>query len=397
MANRTLIVEVDDELSQILVNTQDLDLDPGDTVTFQINSSIQNVTISGFASNFWTNTSSYTGKTSVVKTVRSDATTGTSNIITFSVTSFPNKNKKFEIRPPADYIPDSFTISNITNANPKGSFSSSTINVTGITRKVWIYVDSGSGQEFLRTVQATGASFSITGDMPLDYGQTKNITVYVKDGYPTGNTTYQTSFSVSTKIYPDVDEELIFPITSGTIKLHNDVGQFFGTDGQPARLTNYLRGQLKVPTIAGNEGVPTVPPIALTDFYGSRTGFYFIYPPANKFKTANVLDGAKDLAVLWNFDDEIVLGYGELAEDVEYRYEWTYQAEGLGGGINIYGYDADPTQWSQTNTWLRIDAHGPANVESGYIGTVTVYARNFVDPSLEISRVVNWSMLFYGP
>lgn len=402
MANYSFQVFYDSGIDSILISADSnvTELNPNDSVTFQIGSGI---IASEFDSGMWTNASSINSAT-VTKYVKSNATAGFTDTVRFTHSSGATATRVLGVYEPPDYTPDSFTIPNVTNANPKDDFSID-VYVGGYNRRLYVYVNSGNGYEPRGSLEPYGETYSFIGRAPQDYGLTQTIYVRIYRGPSTSsNLEYSTSFTVTTKTYPDVDELLEFPLKSaadGDIGL-KAIGDFFGTGGNGARLTDYCRGNYYVPTIAGNEHVPTSPPIRVTDLYGTYTGFYFIYPPTDRKAFIYSTASTNTLQVEWDMaGGDIEMGYGPLATDIEYKYEWTifYFNASDGddmGDYTITGRVANLGQWAQGNTLFRIVGNAPQGAYAAYSGWVDIHVRNAVDPSLEFTRRVNFGMQYYS-
>lgn len=374
------------------------ELRAGDSVTFDLGSGIN---ASEFSSTIWTSTSSigYGGR--VTKYVKSSVSGGVTDSIRFYHTSGTTDTTTVTTYSAPDYRPNSFSISNVSNVNPKSDVTSDPVTLSGFNQKLYVYINSGSGYEARGSVQS-GQSVSFVAEAPLDYGQSKTVYVRLYRSATTSSTLeYSTSFQVSTKTYPDVDELLVFPVTSGTITL-DDVGDFFGRRNSNAYLTDYIKGNYYVPTIAGNEGVPTSAPIKLTDLRGSYTGLYFIYPPTDKSTFNYTASGASTRVIAWDItDQDIVMGYGPVSEDLEYRYVWNVDYVNLNdsndsGNYQVTGRVGSLGAWSQGNTLLRIEASVPQSSTATYIGYVDIYVRNRVDTHINFYRRVQFRMQFYA-
>lgn len=410
--NVGITYEYDSELGgRLNFSTAALDeLWEGDTITFTLTTNTSDtITISGFGSSFWTNTGNLTlssnGQTAT-KTVKTGVVKdSTTNITASGGGDSDTLSCVFPGAP--DFMPDAFGFGNITNANPK-TMSGISVTVSGITRKVGATIDNGgeivvsaSGQTLGRrrvgswpqTIR-NGDKVSFYFQVPLDYGLTDTYTVTIGDRTET--------FTVSTKTFPDVDELILLGIDSGDIRLKADIGYFFGMPyPNEASLTEYYRGGGRVPNISINQGIPTSGDIKETQFYGSGSGFYFIYVPSMKAISYDTLQGASTQSVAWFADVDYVIGFGPYATSVEYAYEYTVNTIGdaQGSSLSITTRDGKPHgTFDLDNDWFQFDVYCPGNTEVIWHGTLTIKARNYVDANeLIISRTVNWSIAFYGP
>ena len=401
MASYTVSATYESEDKSVSVSPSSLDfLNPGDTVTFTGTSS---GTWSGFDSAMWTSTSSATG--TVVKTVKSMSSGyDVSDAVTFTYIGTGSMTCRARAY---DKTPDSFTLSNLTNQDPKALITR-TFTISGINDDITVYVSLSSSSlkfklssssvakskynDFVTgdtSVSASnGATITLVMEMPYDYS--KSVTVYI-DAY-----TYSTSFVASTRKYPTVDQKISIGLTSAPISMMSDVVEFFGRSQTPPALTDYLRGNNLVPSIEDNEHVPTAVPISLTDLLDTYSALYFRYRPASKSVSADTLSAAQTRALTWNMLTDYNVGYGELAEDVEYKYTYTSNGD-TQASLSVTVASGSAGTWSSDNSYITLTSAAPQNREVERYGELTIWVRNAQDTSIVISQTVDYMFNFYGP
>lgn len=363
-----------------------------------------NVTLTGFSSEIFTSTSQITP--GQYRTVKSGVPQGTSDYIQPRQNGFSIGNVYVAVNNP-DSLPNPFGLTNKTNVDPKAIISVGYFQVTGINKAVTATV-SGSGsrevymtkntkpREYTTMTVNNGDYINVYAEAEYDYNElSRTVSVTVGDRTET--------ITVTTRKYPLPEQVIYMGISSPEdIYLKAHIATFFGGNTEP-KLTDYLRGNFLVPSIKENEHVPTSPPIYLTDLYDTASALYFIYKPPYKRVTSNTISSAKSVQLTWNIVDDYNVGYGKLAEYLEYRYEFTSDGSqlqftsGEASDVTLHSTAGSPGTWSQNNgaVWLKVSA--PKNSERHYQGTITFYCRNAIDTSLVISRTVNWTIFFYGP
>lgn len=405
MANYNVIIQVfdDSEVQGVYFAPTTLDfLQPGDTVTFNTTGGYS-ATISNFSSSIWTNTSNLYG--SGTKTVKAGVANGTVTYVTASAAGYSN-SLKCTINA-ADENPDPFGLTNQYNIDPKALVEMPVIKISGINKntggsisgtgsKEVYFTKNNKPRKYTNTNISNGDQITIYVEAEYDYNEmSRTITFTVGDRTET--------FVVVTRKWPLPEQVINIGLSSpDNIALKAHVATFFGGETQP-RLTDYLRGGGLVPSIQQNEHVPTNPPIRLTDLYDTASALYFIFKPPNKIGNANTLQSGKTIQLLWNIVDDYNVGYGKLAEYLEYRYTFTSDGSELSNGngspsdVTIASSTGNPGTWSQNNGEVWLTASAPTYSERFYKGTLTIYCRNAIDTSLVISRTVTWVMFFYGP
>lgn len=376
-------------------------LRPGDRVNF---SSVGGTaTFKNFVSSFWTNTSNIVG--SGTKYVKSGVSNGTTdNVGVYDGNTF---KANFEATvDQEDTTPNAFNIPDFTNVDPKALFLAKTVTINGINKGVSASI-SGTGSRDVYfyvnnlPVPKTGYNGITNGDViriyveaEYDYEEMQRTITFT-----VGSRTE--TFTVTTRMWPlpeQVIELGISPPEDLYLKAH--IATFFGGSSEPL-LTDYLRGNYLVPSIQQNSHVPKTPPIFISDLYDTASALYFIYKPPDKSIDANTVDGGKTLELSWDVIADYNVGYGKLAEYIDYKYEYHSSDEELTSGsttdVTIHSTSGNPGSWTQDNgkVWLKVSA--PQNVERWYKGTLTIYARNHIDTRLVISKTVNWNMFFWGP
>lgn len=380
----------------------------GDTIRF--NCTGGSGIISGFTTTYFTsgaslNLSDGQSGTRVLKTniTSNEVIIG----ISADVSGYTSKSITITIPELQDSTPDPFNIADQIDVNPKDQLELFPVTVSGINTTVSASISGGNNSRFM--VYSGG----ISREGP--YTSVNNITngdriyIYTTAGsqYGDSNTVTLTvgtrteTFDVSVVDQPTVDQIIYLGINSGTIKLEEDIGRFFGYRSR-AYLTDYVRGGEFVPDISQNNNIPKNPPVRLTDFYGSATAFYFIYAPYNQVQTFS-LNGPSGLGYAqWFADVDFVIGFGDLATVVEYKYVVEYDV--LNGDIySNENYQLVITSeagahetYALDNTWINIEVPTIPDEAQSWIGIVTVYARNSVDTSIEISRQAQFSINYFN-
>lgn len=405
MATYNVNVQVIDEreFGSIAFVPSSLDfLQPGDVVNFN-SSGGANVTISQFSSTMWTNTSNIYNSGS--KTVKSGVPNGTEDIILAQGAGY---SRSYTIKvDQADTTPDPFGLTNKYNVDPKALVHLGTFRVNGINKGVTASITGSGSKKAYFTVNYKPAQYTSKAVSQGDY-----ITVYAEAEYDYEEMSRSVSMTVGsrtetiqivTRKWPLPEQVINLGISAPQdLYLKQHIATFFGGESQP-RLTDYLRGGGLVPSIQQNENVPKTPPIKITDLYDTASALYFIYKPPDKRESENTLNGGKTIELLWNVVDDYNVGYGKLAEYLEYRYEFTSDGSELANGngspsdVTISSTTGSPATWSQNNGAVWLTASAPSYSERHYKGTLTIFCRNAIDTSLVISRTVNWSMFFFGP
>lgn len=377
-------------------------LQPGDVVNFNATGGA-NPTIYDFSSTFWTNSSNIYGSGS--KTVKSGVSAGTYDFIVANASGYTRQMKCTVDQ--QDSTPDPFGLTNKTNIDPKALVKVGRVDITGINTEVTASV-SGSGsralyftkgykpRQYTSTTVEDGDYITIYAEAEYDYNEmVRNITLTVGGRSQT--------VQIVTRKWPLPEQVINMGISAPEdIALRAHVATFFGGESQP-RLTDYLRGGGLVPSIQQNAHVPTSPPIRLTDLYDTSSALYFIYKPPDKAASKNTSQSGQTIELVWDVVTDYNVGYGKLAEYLEYRYTFTSDGSELSNGngspsdVTINSTTGNPGTWSQNNgeVWLRASA--PFYSERFYKGTLTIYCRNAIDTSLVISRTVTWVMFFFGP
>jgi len=405
MANYNVDIQVVDEpgFTGITFVPNSLDfLQPGDTVTFNTSGGYS-ATIAGFSSSMWTNTGNIYG--SGTKTIKSGVSNGTVDVISATVNG-TSKNFNCTVQAQDSY-PDAFGLSNKSNIDPKALAEIGTFRVSGINTEVVASISASGSRDKFFTLNYKPRRFTSTTVKSGDY-----ITVYAEAEYDYNEMSRSVTMTVGsrsqtvqivTRKWPLPEQVINIGLSApDNIALYDDIATFFGGESQP-KLTDYLRGGGLVPSIQQNEHVPTSPPIRNTDLYDTASALYFIYKPPDKIANANTVQSGKTIELLWNVVDDYNVGYGKLAEYLEYRYTFTSDGSSLTNGngspsdVTIASTTGNPGTWSQNNGAVWLTASAPTYSERHYKGTLTLYCRNAIDTSLVISRTVTWTMFFYGP
>lgn len=341
------------------------------------------------------------------RTVKSGVANGTTRTMYVYKNTSVQSSASISVRVQlADTYPDAFNIPNMYNIDPKalvkhtfrvlGINSSTNINMSATGSRDYFFTKNQSSLKLFNNTVKNGDFIHLYVEAEYDYNEMER-TVTVTVGSRTE------SFKVVTRKWPLPEQVINIGISSPQdIRLKADVATFFGGESEP-RLTDYLRGNFLVPSIEQNAHVPTSPPIMLTDLYDTASALYFIYKPPDKIANANTIGSSKNLRLTWNIANDYNVGYGKLAEYLEYRYVFTSSNEelqystGSPSDVTIHSASGSPGTWGQHNDWVYLNVDSLANRENIYKGTLTIYCRNAVDTSLVISKTVDWVMAFYGP
>lgn len=390
MAIHYISASWDSESQSIFVVPSSLDyVEAGDTVEFS------GGTWSNFSSSYWDDTSSTTGGT---KTVKSTVSTGTSTTVKVTLRdATKNVPIYFDTK---DETVSAITLEDITDADPKALMNTHSLKISGINSSITAKISTSSGLAAYIRVGSTlaaprtsitvynGYKIYIEAEAPHDYDQSSTVTLTLGS--------YSYTFTISTREYPIAEQVIELGIDSGTIYFMNDVVNFFGSKSSTPKLTDYLRGNELVPSILENSHVPDTAPIALTDLYGTVSALYFTYKPPNKTAIADTSDSGATIYVAWDIANDYGVGYGELAKELEYKYEVTRLDSKDSIDVDVTtSTSTSYSTWSQSNSYIKLSATSEQSLgENILYGQLTIYARNAVDTSVVISKTVGWTLAF---
>jgi len=411
MAVYTVTVVYEPEMSRMIIVGSDLnDLERGDYVRFSRDTNYSGtVTVTGFNSNWEGSFTSITlpSSSSSYTQVRvaSNATDGYRGGFGFYKSGSSSENKAYRIIIP-DTTPDSFSLPNRTELNPKTNIRVGSTTVSGINTSVYLSMSTISGTPINVTTSVSwagnvrtgsgvhsGETVTVYADAPTGYGESYTCRLTIGSG------TYA-DFTVSTRLYPYIDQVIPFGHATGSISLKADIAAFFGGEGS-ASLSEYYKypGGLHVPSMGQNSSIPTSGTISLSDFRNAYTAFYFIKSPAGQSARANTLNGSQYLALVWNKVSDWEIGWGD---DLELTSSYMYELVREDGETGTVYLDVAAGQNKNTlstgNTYARLSATVAQNTEKIYYGKLRIYARNSVSNSTyTIMREVPWNLIFYGP
>lgn len=406
MATHDVNLNIDDMLG--VTFSPNVTANRGDTIRF--NCTGGSGTISGFTTTYFTSGSSLnlSNGQSGTRVLKTNITSNEVIIgIAADVPGYSSKSITITIPEQQDSTPDPFNIPDQIDVNPKDQLSIAPVDINGTNTTMNASISGGNNSYFM--VYRGGTSYEGPYTSISDCTSNDRFTLYTTAGDQYGDSdtvtftvgTRTETFDVTVVAQPTVDQIVYLGIDSGTIRLEADIGRFFGYRTN-VRLSDYVRGGEFVPDISQNNNIPTSPPLKLTDFYGSATAFYFIYAPYNQVQTFS-LNGPSGLGYAqWFADVDFVIGFGDLATVVEYKYEVSYD-------VLVGDVQSDPNNqlvitseagahetYALDNTWINIEVPNIPDQAQSWIGIVTVYARNSVDTSVEISRQAQFSINYFN-
>ena len=397
-----------------------VDVNQGDTIVFKWsqkggNPSNYQIGIGGFDSSVWSSTSLiYLNEVgdSTSRTIKSNASFTTDSLnVTFSANG---KTKTItpgvRVLNPNDNTPDSWNMGNQTSKAPGIEVYCGSVVVRGINVPVTASISNKSSflfrvnQGSWRTSNATvnsGDFIELKCNTPQAFSQTITNTLTI--GGTSDNVSVTTGSSDSVQFIPS-------NITGPQIKFSEIFG-FFGRRRQfasslyePAKLTDYVRGGDFLPNITQNNGVPTSPPIRISDFPGTGTSLYFDKYPSDKADVSRTDTGSTpdEIYIGWEEDLDYKLGYGLIRDNCEVYVSWALiNSEGRGNGLTL-----DLVGDSEVNTWQPIPAQfhhigfktrPSENREGFYTVEVTFKVRFRQDNSTIIESKARGTLSWFGP
>lgn len=397
-----------------------VEVNQGDTIVFKWSQkggspSNYQIGIGGFDSSVWSSTSLiYLNEVgdSISRTIKSNASFTTDSLnVTFSANG---KTKTItpgvRVLNPNDSTPDSWNMGNQTSKAPGIEVYCGYVVVRGINVPVTCSINNSTYFSFRvnngswRTANTTvnsGDLVELRCNTPQAFSQT--VTNRLTIGTVYDDISVTTGSSDSVQFIPS-------GITGLPIKF-SEVFGFFGrrrqyasTDYEPAKLTDYLRGGDFLPNIAQNNGVPTSPPIRLSDFPGTGTSLYFDKYPSDKFAVSRTDTGSTtaEIEIGWEESVDYTLGYGLIRDNCQVRFNWQIlNQEGMGEGVDVVLING-----SQINTWQDIPAQfhyvgfktrPKQNTEGFYTIGVTIEVRFRQDNSTIVESSATGTLSWYGP
>ncbi|MBO9492066.1 hypothetical protein J7384_17020 [Endozoicomonas sp. G2_1] len=360
----------------------------GDTVTFRYAFGVQTstrVTISGFDSDLWTNTSpvSLGVGESVTKTIRSGASLR-SDAVFFSASGFTGDAFYFTVVSGADTTPDGFSFNDLVQVSPNQTYTSNLIRISGINTPVAASINNGGSMSVNGGSYRTSATI-VNGDSIRirrtsgGYGARVSTTITVGG---VSDTWY-----ITTKASPDQGQIIPFPITSLPINF-NAIKQFFGGNGS---LNDYRRGGTYVPDISQNSRIPTGVPLDMHDFLGSATSFYFTKNPTSRFAFENTFYSGRNIQLIWNFGIDWAFGYANIGSSVEHRYTLV---QTTGSGLTLSPSSAG--SFSTSNNYVSVSRNFNQKEAGTFIGYIRIEARHKDYPSRVLTQNVSYNIEAYS-
>lgn len=397
-----------------------IEVNRGDTIVFRWSSksgspSNYNIGIGSLDSSVWTNTTVaylYEVNQTASKVIKSNASYVTDGVVcTFSANgNTRNFTVNIRVLNPNDNTPDSWNMGNQTSKAPGIEVYIGSVTVRGINVPVTCSINNSTYFKFRvnggswRTSSTTvnsGDLVELKCNTPQAFSQT--VTNRLTIGTVYDDVSVTTGSSDSVQFIPS-------GITGLPIKF-SEVFGFFGrrrqyasTNYEPAKLTDYLRGGDFLPNITQNNGVPTSPPIRLSDFPGTGTSLYFDKYPSDKFAVSRTDTGSTpdEIEIGWEESVDYTLGYGLIRDNCQVRFNWEIlNQEGRGEGIDLVLING-----SQINTWQDIPAQfhyvgfktrPKENTEGFYTIGVTIEVRFRQDNSTIIESSATGVLRWYGP
>ena len=397
-----------------------IEVNRGDTIVFRWSSKSGNpsnysIGIGSFDSSVWTNTTVaylYQVNQTASKVIKSNASYTTDAVTcTFSANG---KTRNFTVNIRVlntnDNTPDSWNMLNISSRAPGTEVYCGSVTIRGINVPVTCSINNSTYFKFRvnnggwRTSNLTvnsGDLVELKCNTPQAFSQT--VTNRLTIGTVYDDVSVTTGSSDSVQFIPS-------GITGLPIKF-SEVFGFFGrrrqyasTNYEPAKLTDYLRGGDFLPNITQNNGVPTSPPIRLSDFPGTGTSLYFDKYPSDKFAVSKTDTGSTpdEIEIGWEEDLDYKLGFGLIRDNCQVRFNWQIlNQEGRGEGVDVVLING-----SQINTWQDIPAQfhyvgfktrPKQNTEGFYTIGVTIEVRFRQDNSTIVESTATGTLRWYGP
>lgn len=417
MATRTVTIRLSYENGTTLWNLSSgassgnrLQLVQGDTLQINLNTVAApgaSLTVSNFSASYWTVTSNLVVTSSGSRTTKSSVTTPANIGLTLTASgggASGSRTLYLAIVSGDDVVPDAFDLGDsVVGARLGGDYYTKTVVVSGITVGVLASITSGS---LIVNNQARGSSYTVYLGDKVQVGitasslYTTTISTQLNIGGVTG------SWSVTTQNDPNSGEIIPFPVTSLPIRL-SQVCNFFGGlstvayELGPKNMLSYLRGGQYVPNITANAGIPTAPPIRLSQFIGSATSFFLLYSPPYKSARVATVQGPAEALLTWAAGTDYDVGFGPgMRNSCEYRYGDLVEFTGvqLSQGVSLVASGGhDHSVYAPGNKIISIKASSPQMNEAIYEGRLTVYIRLLWDTSKVITTILRYRIYFYGP
>jgi hypothetical protein len=394
MATHNVSARYESEFGAVIISPSTLEyVEAGDTINFSGSGSYW----SGFSSSYFTNTSSISS--SGTKTIKSTVASGATTYVQCSI-SGKSATLRIDFLNKDEY-PSSFGLSNVSNVDPKALIQPHVVTVSGINTDVKASISSSGGRKahlykgstnsVPRTSVTVGSGDKLTLEVEAEHDYSQELTITLTVG------TRTETFRVINRTYPLADQKISLGINSPPLYFVQDLVTFFGSQRTYPQLSDYLRGNGLVPSIAENAHVPTSLPLNMTDLLGTYSAMYFRFRPPTKAVTADTSTGGKSLGLTWDMVTDYDVGYGRYSKELEYKYVVTRADSYPSSEVSIYTpAHSNEAAWHQGNTYIQLSASSGANTEKMYRGTLTIYVRNAVDTSLVISQQVSWIIGFYG-
>lgn len=425
-ASATVTVRYDSELGQIIVtnggstsNRITLAASQVLAITTSPLHDGSTLTINGFSTNVWTNSSSINISSGTeTKLVKASPTLGNVDL-TVTKSGATTKYIYLTIVSSIDDTPDAFNLPDITAANPNSKYLIKYFTVSGINTSVTMSCSgtanpttkvgvNGTEDSSNKTVQ-NGDGVYIYGNAPSTYAATSTASLTIG--------TRTESADITTKNDPASGTRIPLGISSGAINM-DALRKLFGVSSygfyDSVGLSQLYRGGSYVPDITtgtpNNANIPTSGEIALSDFYDSCTVIYFSTDPSNKSALINTISSAQTVYLTFSTDDW-TMGYSpDMKYAVEYAFshDLTLNAANAGsvtleGSANNGSYvnliTNDPysfTNYSDVGT-LTLKIVAAQSSECIMHGQITITARHKDKTSYSTTTTVEYTINVYGP
>lgn len=380
------------------------DILPDDYVIFRLETTdnyigLGSVTISGFPSHIFTNTTSFTlaPDATYTKRVRPTGTWPASGSFVAAKFGFPGASLNYTVKDPVDTVPDPF------NLGPSELFAD--INTGYRPKRIRV---SGITAPTLATVSGVGAS------MLINNSPTAHTSVYVSDkdyvqvvlvSAPTYSTTRTTTLNIggvtgtySAKTYagPSAGVKIPWPHGTSNYTLSQIANFFVGNLTGYDRLSQFVRGGSAVPNIPENVAISNGVNLRMSQFANCYHSLAIIKPPIPQYAYLDTMSGAKSQYFQWIFGGTTPpdprVGYGDISRSLQYRHVLSNVV-----GSPVLASQALPGTWHAGNYFFNITASAPAASESTHSGTITTYIRHVGAPTIVLTMSVNFAIEFFGP
>ena len=378
--------------------------------TFEHLLGIGSMTVSGFSSTMWSDTSTMTvahGQT-LNRTMKSGLADGVQDSLTFNFSGNLDTGTVIVEALTADVYPYDFGWEQLVIAGSLQTSEYVTINWSGGLTGTGITVyGHASAQVMVERIGTWGVSFApifqgdrvrVRANAPTTFSSTRTIYTLA------GSNNERGDYRISTEPDPDSGETLYIGVTVPPIS-SVDIENLFGSPrldlwGPPGDMvfSDYVKGGSRVPDITANANIPTSFPMDGLQFLNSATSLYWYIRPADYIDSCNTQPAGCNLSFQWQLGTQFDVGYGDRMKNVvQVRYSHDPDDTGYPGGATVEseaGFDV----WldAQSNRWFRVSATTNSPTEIFFAGTFTIEIRHKDFTGLVITDTCRYELQFFG-